>query len=291
MSLIIRLRGGLGNQMFQYAFASRLAYEHSENLILDDFSGFLNDKEYKRSFKLNFFSIKTKKIFENRIFSCIYLIKFKFFFILNKRLSLNTSNYFDDEKSIIDIKINKKRNLYLNGLWQNFEYFDDIKFKISNEFVLKKKYRINILNTYSDFNADNSVAVHIRNYDKIQKQKKNNLPQLYYKRAFEYFAKKMINPKFYIFSDDIFYANSLLKNFKYDLTINNNETFVNQEIVDFNLMSQFKNFIVANSTFSWWPAYLSNCNDKIIIYPNKKFKDYNKKWEFDLKVPNDWILI
>lgn len=291
MSIFIRLRGGLGNQMFQYASALRLSHEKNKKLIIDDFSGFLNDKEYQRSFMLDYFYVTSAKIFDNKIFSLIYLIKFKLFFFLNKRLYINTFNYFDDNFSITDISFYKKKNVYLNGLWQDFKYFDHLKNKISKEFTLKKRYRVNILNSFKNFNPNNSVAVHIRNYDKKQKQKKNNLPELYYLRAFEYIVKKIKNPKFYVFSDDVRYVNFLLKNFKYDFIIVNNLSSENNEIIDFNLMSQFKNFIVANSTFSWWSAYLSNFNNKIIVYPNKNLNDYSKKWEFNLEVPNDWILI
>lgn len=291
MSLFIRLRGGLGNQMFQYASALSLSHKESQKLVIDNFSGFLNDKKYQRSFMLDFFNINSTKIFDNKIFSLIYLIKFKFFHSLNRRLYIKTFNYFDDNYSINKISFHKNKDIYLNGLWQNFKYFDHLKAKITKEFTIKKKYRVNIRNSFKNFNINNSISVHIRNYDKKQKKKKNNLPELYYLRAFEYIVNKIKNPKFYVFSDDVSYASFLLKNFEYDIVIANNLSMENNEIADFTLMSQFKNFIVANSTFSWWAAYLSKFDNKTIIYPNKNLKKYKKKWEFNLEVPNDWILI
>lgn len=289
MPLILRLRGGLGNQMFQYASAKKISLENKENILIDDLTGFINDKEYKRKFQLDNFSIDYQKINKNIFFLSIYLLRIKIYYFLKKKLKFKIINYYDDDDSLSDLNFKDNRYIFLNGLWQNYKYFESIRKILIKEFSLKD-LKINVDDYINNFDSSNHVAVHIRNYDK-NKKFENNLPRSYYEKAFDYFGKHLDNPVFLIFSDDILYANKITNNLKYKVVINENK-YPKKEILDFNLMLQFKNFIIANSTYSWWPAYLSDYPDKKILYPNKKSDMYHsKQWNFDLNVPKDWILI
>jgi hypothetical protein len=249
--ITIKLKGGLGNQMFQYAFGRNLSYQQKIALRLD--KSFLNRPIWQkiigitpRKYELNEFNIKAK------------------------------------------LTETKSKN-YLEDYWQNEKYFKNIRNILLKDFTLKKessdfkKLAKNIFQT-------NSVSIHIRrgDYAKSWKTKKyHGLISLnYYQKAYKIIIKKVDNPAFFVFSDD---TNWVKKNLK----INHPIIYVScfnkltnaEELI---LMSICKHNIIANSSFSWWGAWLNKNSSKIVIAPKRWFAEKN---DYEDIVPQDWIRV
>jgi len=146
----------------------------------------------------------------------------------------------------------------------------------------------------------NSVAVHVRFFDQYEKSyshvQNNNVGKTYYLRAFSEIERRIGRPRYFIFSDNPDAAKRLLSFFNKDKTefiLHNNSA--EMAFADMWLMSQCKHFIIANSTFSWWGAWLSNNQTKIVIAPAIKLdhRDCSKvtSWGFDGLIPENWLIL
>lgn len=279
--IVCAIFGGLGNQILQYSFAKSLALKLKCELYLD--LSFTKLKfpfaKYKRTkgnqFKLSFFKIKNVKFFYNFFNINFRYVKFLRFF--NSHIILNTlskkkinSFYYEDFFNSLNKEIdfsNFKNNSYYYGYWQKIlinKYLDNNLFK---EFVLNivtkkiKQYKKKI--------NKKCVAIHIRGGDYLNEVEKRRkvFNENYYKKSIEIFKKKIKKPVFYIFTDDMKYANKIIKK----INFSKNFIFINKykfkDVEEFYLMKQFKNFIISNSTFSLSAAFFSNKKGKIIISP------------------------
>ncbi|MCC6447868.1 MAG: alpha-1,2-fucosyltransferase, partial [Chitinophagaceae bacterium] len=180
-------------------------------------------------------------------------------------------------------------DVYLEGYWQTEKYFKEISDILRKEFTFKippSEANQRMLDT---IRLHNSVSIHIRRTDYITDPASSkdmgfcDIP--YYKRAVSYLAERVADPHFYVFSDDMNWVRSnFALNFPVTyVDLNNADT--NYE--DMRLMSSCKHNIIANSTFSWWGAWLNSSEKKIVIAPKKWFNDTSKK-STDL-VPENWI--
>ncbi len=263
--IVIKLKGGLGNQMFQYAYGRNL--ELSGKSVVFDTSFFKknkNKKDISRDFKLDKFNIQTKARFiefANKEFFLLNLIN-----KIRRRLGLGVEEYFQSEK-----------------------YFINITETIKKEFVLREKPSLNTQNIFKKTKNVNSVSLHVRRGDYVTSKIANAYHGVcsmnYYQEAIKIIKNKVSNPVFFIFSDDIDWT---IENF-----IGENFIFVSskgiEDIEEVMLMSKCKHNIIANSSFSWWGAWLNNNPKKIIIAPKNWFK--NKKINQVDIVPKDWIKI
>jgi hypothetical protein len=274
--IIGKIIGGLGNQMFQYAFYRYLADLKSTLLYLDisDFysyhlhNGFELDKVFSideniaderiiKQFKSPW-PILTK--LENKIFS---------------RNSKFSKNHFIENKFIIDEKIFNpmNNNFYVEGYFQNYKYVESFQslnkdiFKFTN--VVDERER--------EILSSNSVSIHIRGGDYLSNLKDAKLfgnicNHDYYMKSIELIKAQISSPNFFVFTDDKEYAEYLLKDYKVTFISGNN---AQNSFKDMRLMSLCKNNIIANSSFSWWGAYLNINKNKIVVAPNKWFNDSN----------------
>jgi len=258
--IIIRVRGGLGNQLFIYAFARYLSLILKSPVFLEKQTGFIKDR-YRRKYLLNKFNIQLN--------ACPWY--FSLFYPLRHRSAVITKLIYGDAIYMDDIeyntdpelalfKIEKSKRIYLDGYWQDSIYFNQYEDIIKKDLSLKVKINSQNQKMANDMIHCNSVAIHLR------RVKYNKLLELdYYLKAVNQIKSKVKYPVFYVFSDDIKWCR---KNFIIDgsfIFVDNN---YNNEISDIWLMSQCKHFIIANSTFSWWGAWLSNNPGKIIIAPD-----------------------
>ena len=181
--------------------------------------------------------------------------------------------------------IRSNENIYLEGYWQSEKYFERIKDVIKNEFVFEKFSEEKNIFASNKIYATNSVAIHVRRGDYVKNPLYSDICTLdYYKRAIKYITQHIDNPFFYIFSDDIHWC---IENFN-DL---NQIEFIDwnngkQSYRDMQLMSLCKHNIIANSTFSWWGAWLNKNPSKIVIAPKKILNSSNDA--IDL-ITNSWI--
>lgn len=281
--IIVRLIGGLGNQLFQYAVSRRLSYIHDVPLKID-ISGFC-------TYKLHKYSLHPFNIIENFASKDdLNLIKKPSLKKINP-IKKNLETIFNKNKPIIYIKeqslqfdpniLNLQDNVYLDGYWQCENYFKDINFIIQNEFKVRNPPDPINMKILSDILDCESVSIHIRRGDYVNDPRTNKIHGIcdlnYYMKAIEIINQKIDNPHYYVFSDDPEWAKKNIVIDKPIIFLSHNGPSKNFE--DLRLMSSCKNHIIANSTFSWWGSYLSNNSEKIIIAPKNWFnsKDINSK--------------
>lgn len=291
--IITKLIGGIGNQMFQYAAGKALAEHHGVELKLDisDFQ-FYTD----RWFSLNHFNIKAEIASEEEISKFAGKNKSKSLMIIKERLGRllhrkKRKMYYEPHFHFDNNFFNLPANIYINGYWQSEKYFDKIKSKILTDFLfleppvgLNKEISEEIL-------SSNSISIHIRRGDYVS----NKFTQLmhgvlgieYYAGAINYIAKKIEQPHLFVFSDEPEWAKVNLKT-SFPATFVNHNTGQN-DFEDMRLLSMCRHHIIANSSFSWWGAWLNRNEDKIVIAPRKWFNEYKADTK-DL-YPKDWILL
>ena len=290
MMTLVKIIGGLGNQMFQYAFAYALAEKNQKEVKLD-ISGF---KVYDlRNYELNIFNISLPLASEKEIRELKYksenIVKKVFRKLARKPLDISERYYIEPYFHFDEKVFNINGYDYFDGYWQSEKYFMDYRDKIIKEFTLKNKLSLESQKYLEKIRVSNSVSLHIRRGDYISNSavnKKHGTCGIeYYHNAIGLIKEKIKNPIFFIFSDDLLWC-------KENLTITENQVFVelSKEVHDSEemyLLSQCKHNIIANSSFSWWGAWLNQNNTKIVIAPETWFKDGSKDTR-DL-IPDRWI--
>ncbi|MES2767744.1 MAG: alpha-1,2-fucosyltransferase [Bdellovibrionota bacterium] len=257
--VVVNLIGGLGNQMFQYAVGKALAKKLGGTLKVD-IKGF---ETYFRSYDLNNFKI-----------SAVIATQEEVSFLKSKNLFFKTKHVYKEKTFCYDSTVfNNKLPVYLEGYWQSEKYFKDIRQDLLSEFQPK-----NSLSEYSQGiltkirSSKNSVSIHIRrgDYLKPQNQQVHGVCSLeYYQSAIQTLSDEFGQSSYFIFSDDIDWAKS-------NLNLNGDATFIdentgNRSFEDILLMSACEHNIIANSSFSWWGAWLNQNANKKVIAPLKWF--------------------
>ena len=295
--LIVSVFDGLGNQMFHYAFYKVLKTK-KKDVKLDIVSTWNkyrldhNGYELNRVFKINtdIATVEERNRFLKDFFigrplkkrDIIYRIKFK---ILKEK---NLVYMWEKTKETISYNENylKKDNIYFFSHYQTEKYFKSIE----NE--LRKDYKFPLLEDdrnkqiLDKIKNTNSVSLHIRRGDYITSTSFRGICSLnYYENAIKTIHKNIKNPYFFVFSNDI---NWCRQNFDIEniFFIDNNKG--KDSYKDMQLMSSCKHNIIANSTFSWWGAWLNNNKNKIVVAPNKWFN--NVEGTCDI-IPENWYKV
>lgn len=284
--------------MFQYALGFVISKQNKIDLKIDlrvfEEKKINPPQNYvQREYDLDIFGIIPKKpsnidLIKTLQFNKRYVVRFNINKFLDK---LNFINILERGRKFENrVLKNKNKTLYIDGYWQCEKYF--LKFrndilKIFNFDVLKKKQKnIKFINK---INSENSVCLNVRRTDHliIDKEEFDTVNYKYYIKAINYFKSRLSSRvKFYIFSDDLKWCDRVFKNLKNVTLVDHSysgEKFYNYLY----LITNFKNFIIPNSTFAWWGAWLSQKRDKIVIAP--------KKWSGKLSlnridiIPDNWV--
>jgi hypothetical protein len=290
--IIVKLIGGLGNQLFQYALGRHLAHIHKTELKLD-VTGF---EAYKlHSYGLGKFNIVENFATKEEIKRFIkYRKKNGRIWFLYNRLIADKSMYVQERQFNFDPSVLRSKNsAYIDGFWQTEKYFKAIEEIIRKEFTLKTKISDYSAQIASCINNANSVSIHIRRGDYASDEKTNKYHGLcsldYYHEAIKEIAKKIDKPHFFIFSDEPEWAK---KNLILDFPatyVDGNKSDKNYE--DLYLMSLCKHQIIANSSFSWWGAWLNQNKNKIVFAPKKWFSYTKTSVNTNDIIPDSWIKI
>lgn len=257
--IVSYLNGGLGNQLFQWAIAENIANIHNTDVYFD----------------VSYYSNQTKRKFE--------LYKFKNIpinIIQTKDIDTSAVNVINESHSSIN-EMYYKNPTYLYGYWQNEIFFKKSEGLIRSKLKIENNLDLYIKNKYLILN-ENTVSMHVRRTDYLSLSDYHYNQSLnYYNDAYDILNDKSIN--IIVFSDDI---NWCKENIKF-----NNIHYVEGEdnIVDFYIMSKCKNNIIANSTFSWWGAWLNDNDNKKVICPKNWFGRKGPSSTFLLK--DEWIII
>lgn len=251
--IIVKLKGGLGNQMFQYAFGKKNSIEQKTNLKLD--KTFLELPIWQR---LTGITVRNYELGE-------FNVKAQF------------SGFWEKMHPVLD------------GYWQSEKYFKNIRNIICRDFTIKNKSK-NFIHVLNIISGTNSVSIHFRRGDYAWDEKTNKYHGLlgieYYRKAIDIIQRKMKNPHFFIFSDDPTWVKNNFKIKKPVTHISDFSKLTNAE--ELVLMSHCEHNIIANSSFSWWGAWLNKNPKKIVIAPKKWFKARIDDKDI---VPTGWIRI
>jgi hypothetical protein len=261
-------------------------------LYVDTFSGFFRDKKYRRIYRLHLFNISGRKslfsillglfriFFKKHVESKENLKSFEF-----RRLLIPEKHEFDSR--LLNLEVHK--SIMFEGSWQSEKYFKDIEKNIRDEFRFNWKIENSVKKIVDQIDLSSSVAIHIRDFSSTSGIVQSNIQDEYYCRAIDFFKEKLPGLKIYLFSDNpTIYKNKIYLN-QLNLCIVSETFNLADEIEELCFMSKFKYLIIANSTFSWWGAWLSEYNNKIVIAPKNKIDTGETAWGFDGLIPDEWI--
>ncbi|HRO41254.1 MAG TPA: alpha-1,2-fucosyltransferase [Flavipsychrobacter sp.] len=279
--VITSFTGGLGNQLFQYAFGKQLAAANKQRLYLEIESyktDYLN-----RKFLLDRYSINAQFVSETvqkRI-----LTKGTKVNSLLKRLDLiqtveESGFIFQPQVATANKWIN-----YYKGYWQSYKYFEEIRSLLLKEFSCKteglEKAKQEI------FTGATTISIHIRRKDYLHDDRYGFVGESYYRDALQYLQQKDVQGSYLIFSDDIEWC----KTFFSDLE---NVTYIGdryglEDYEELQLMANCDHHIIANSSFSWWGAWLGKNPHQIVVRPERPFREPSLLYEHHY--PTHWIAV
>ena len=284
MTIRIKLSGGLGNQMFQFATGYTLAKKNNVKLSLD-LRRFSRRKDHNGFELQNVFDIYSKvKFLDNPL--DFYLINFKE--ILHK-IDFTYKKFNEPHYHYTKMISNVSKHSKLNGYWQSELYFQNYADEIKKIFSFSKQLNEKNSLIANEIKQNQSISIHIRRGDYLLPNNRNHNTDLrkYYLKAIEKTSKFYNSPKYFIFTDDPSWVS---RNFTLDYLFKivniNHQT---QSFFDMYLMSLCKSNIIANSSFSWWGAWLNNNKDKVVYAPKNWFKD--KRISTDDLIPKSWNIL
>jgi hypothetical protein len=302
--ILTRVQGGLGNQLFQYAFGKMLALKNNTQLKIDTSlltDNLKNENAVIRNFDLDIFETTINFASQSEISfyngypdGNILLRAFhKADKVFRKRnLLIQDKHLFNHEH------LNATSNTCIVGRWQSEKYFEEKKEAIIADFKIKSSWLLNSTANETIANAAVPISIHVRREDYVKDKNGNvvrsglvngNLDVSYYLDAVNYFINLFPNAQFFVFSEDY---NWCIQNLQFIPRAVFVKTEKNKKGMaeDLYLIGKCHHHITSHSTFSWWGAYLSSFDKKIIVAP--------KQWSFTTDdftpphiVPDSWVKI
>lgn len=289
--IIVHLMGGLGNQMFQYAAARQIAQRLRTTLKLD-VSAYATDE--LRTYNLSPFNIQEQFVIPEEMAAIRRpdrdrLLRYSQRLSRMFRLPFGWRTIQENHVRPFDPRLSKVfGNVYMKGYWQSEKYFADIRDIIRREFTVKSEPHAQNSAFAQMIGEVNSVSIHVRRGDYITNPQTNRFHGVsnlnYYQTSVAYLAARVGQPHFFVFSDDPDWCQANLQ-IPYPTTFVTNDGATKPH-EDLRLMSLCKHNIVANSSFSWWGAWLNPNPEKIVCAPRRWFNDPNVDTR-DL-LPSDW---
>jgi hypothetical protein len=290
--VIVRVKGGLGNQLFCYAAARRLALINDAELVIDNVTGFIRDRHYRREYMLDRFRIESRIATPSECLVPFERARRLVAKAWSRCLPFEKRPYLEQEGIEFDARLLQVRvsgALYMDGLWQGQGYFSDVEDTIRRDLQMPVPPDPTDQALGEAIRRDQGVAIHLRQFEPASSSSKYNLGSPYYRRAIEYMETHLQQPRYFVFSDD---RSALLK--LPPLPADRITTVVHAAgndgtMADFWLMSQCSHFITANSTFSWWAAWLAGtrANSKVIVTPDVRLSG-TAAWGFTGLIPSNW---
>ncbi len=279
--IIIRLRSGLGNQMFQYAFFKQMQQWHGEEKVKLDSTTF-HWRDHGGLEIDSVFGIDLKKDSIPASVALKYAdVGHKFHHRILRRIRGTRHHSYAFWKNLKFEDYKELDNIYIEGYWNNEKYFEGVKDQIRELYKFNSDLNDSDKSNLQKISSSQSVSVHVRRGD--YRKYPETFPmctQDYYKKAINILSKEFIRLKCFVFSDDIPWCKEELSFLPQVEFIENQNK--KQAYKDMMLMSRCKHNIIANSTFSWWAAWLNNNPEKIVIYPKSTLLTHTS-------MPRGWI--
>ena len=285
---IVNVIGGLGNQMFCYAFAKALQCKSDEKIFVD--LSHFNHYELHEGFLIDkIFNVSDILIADKSHIKALsyYCPHYKLSRLLRKILPPKRTEYIEKQNYIYDSDaLNTKENCYYEGYWQSPLYFFDLEGEIKKMFTFSIPQNEN-KQIALKMQQVNSVCIHVRRGDYVNAKSFMGICDItYYEQAISFIKKKNDQPTFFIFSNDMNWCEEnirpLLGAFEFEFVSHNSKS---DSYWDMYLMTCCKNMIIANSSFSWWAAYLNITDNPLVIAPDKWV---NRNYKIDIHLEN-WV--
>lgn len=291
---VVCLGDGLGNQMFHYAFYMELQYKYPGNRITMDICNFYGSMNNHNGYELErIFGIKTERCSQrealmladyyprqNKFISKLYYLRSMIFGPKDCFITVDDPTYFYDDI----FKLNSLKSYMFRGNWINENYFIDVQNQLFIDFHFPNFTDKQNLLLLDEIEKNESVSIHVRRGDYLNTGM-YKLEKDYYERALKEIQNRIRKKvKCFIFSGDTEYIKKEFKFLDDYILVNNNKG--KDSYRDMQLMTHCKYNIIANSTFSFWGAYLNPYPNKIVIAPKKVAPEYANPFAC-----SNWILL
>jgi len=296
--IVVKLRGGLGNQMFQYALGRELQRRNGGQLALD--LTLLLDRFPRRGvifreYNLDIFLVQPRFTLLSRLarrlpIPLLYLRGASALARLEDWAGFH--RYIQGTVDFREEVLEARGNVYLDGHWQSPKYFAGSEAILRREFQVKKPLSPAGERLAAQMASTDSICVNVRRTDYVTIQASIDVHGFvgedYYGRGIELIAPRLKNPHIFVMSDDLEWCRGNLR-FEYPTTILGPEYKGYKFGEELTLMSRCKHFLIPNSTFAWWAAWLSRSQDKTVVCPKDWFRD--SKFDSSDLIPPEWIRI
>lgn len=273
--VIVHLYGGVGNQLFQYTFGEYIRNKYGLNVYYDVSSfGIL---ETYRDYQLNVITESLPIYKANRLFFSRYnkYTRFVLRAIYKKLPGVKYICDYEDEFTEDSLNNSKYKTYYFDGYWHNKKYAEWL-YGQKSEIFSPVVETPDVLNEYLSFITDNDViSLHVRRGDYLKPENKNMMGACsndYYKKAVELLLEKYPNSNLLVFSDDTAWVEA---NLHFNIPMKVVKNYDIQPYWYIMLMSKCRHYIISNSTFSWWGAFLNTNPNKTVVIPSKWYSDRN----------------
>lgn len=284
--VIVHLSGGFGNQMFSYAFGYRIANVRHEELVIDtaiqDAAWFFRNPDLLKM-NIKYDKRISYKIGRHLIERAI-INKIRFRNKIGWNTQIITESELKQQEDYIEYCKSIKQDIYLKGNWGNESWFKPVAKQIVEQYIFIEPLYGDAQKLYEEIKADeNSVTVHIRRGDYVKIG--IAIEPMYYINAMEEITKRIENPVFYCFSEDLEWARNAFKNTPYNIKYAEYQS-KDKGVDDFRLLSAGRHQIISNSSYSWWAAYLNSNINKLVVIPCKEESMWNHEF-----VVSGWITL
>lgn len=293
--IIVRLLGGLGNQLFQYALGRRLSYARGVPLRFD--ISFYGEGE-KRSYQLDQFQIDAETIsreelqslsfaFGQNVASRAYRLTQRVLFPYYRRRRV-----YEQIRGYDPNILRVSKTAFLHGYWQTGKYGQPVEHILRKELVLRNGLHPVNAKWAEKIRSHCAVSVHIRRTDYLDPRWASALHTCgldYYEQAIQLIRERHPDATFYFFSDDPSWVRQNIHTAANHYYVENNDT--NRDWETIHLMGLCQHHVIANSTFSWWGAWMGQNPNKTVVAPQKWFVEGGGVSNNHDIVPDEWIRI
>jgi hypothetical protein len=288
--IIIKLTGGLGNQMFQYALYQSL-HKKDTRVFIDDTSFERRHPHEHISLKEIFPGLSFQKAADPEISRLADLKRDYFNKIRRNVIGMRRTHIQESDINFKKHILELNGDFYLDGYWQSEKYFEAIDTEVRSAFSFRQTNDRKNIELMETMRNENSVSIHIRKGNDFQgKSRLNICDREYYRQAIDRIGHMTKDPVFYIFSDNFKWAAESLE-FVDARFVDWNASFGADSYLDMQIMSCCRNNIIANSSYSWWSAWLNDSAEKTVIAPRTWFNDNTVNYRIEDILPGSWITI
>jgi hypothetical protein len=294
--VIVRVKGGLGNQLFCYAAARRLALSSNAELVIDHVTGFVRDRQHRRRYALDPFAIPARKATPAERMEPFERYRRAAKKLVARSRPFERRRYLEQEGRAFDARlltVAVKGTLYLDGLWQSERYIKDVEERIREDLrIVAPKDASNQALAEDIRNNPQAIGVHVRWFGGPDDMEAVRLSSDYYRRAFAVVEERVESPHYYLFSDDPEATRARLDLANRQITHVAHNQGDDHAYADLWLMTKCRHFVIASSTFSWWGAWLTEEAGTIVVCPGTKLTSSPAtSWHFPGQVPTRWLTI